>query len=50
MAGVIAGGIASLIAGVCTGLGALPLLVHHGWSDRTRVLAVVLAHGLTPPP
>lgn len=46
MAGVIAGSIASLIAGACTGLGALPLLVHRGWSDRTRVLMLAWAGGV----
>jgi zinc transporter, ZIP family len=46
MGGVIAGGIASLVAGACTGLGALPLLLHRGWGDRTRVLMLAWAGGV----
>lgn len=46
MTTVMAGSLASLVAGACTGLGALPLLVHRGWSDRTRVLMLAWAGGV----
>jgi len=43
---VLSGSVASLVAGACTGLGALPILVRRQWSDRTRVLMLSAAGGV----
>jgi ZIP family zinc transporter len=46
MGAVVGGSIASLVAGACTGLGALPILFHRKWSDRARVLMLAWAGGV----
>jgi zinc transporter, ZIP family len=46
MNGIMAGSLASLVAGAATGLGALPLLGGRNWSDRTRVLMLASAGGV----
>jgi len=46
MSAVLSGSIASLVAGACTGLGALPMLVKRGFGDRTRVLMLAWAGGV----
>lgn len=43
---VLAGSVASLVAGLCTGLGALPILVRSSWSARTRVMMLAAAAGV----
>jgi zinc transporter, ZIP family len=43
---VLSGSVASLVAGACTGLGALPILARREWSDRTRVLMLSAAGGV----
>ena len=46
MNGIVAGSLASLVAGAATGLGALPLLAGRNWGDRTRVLMLAWAGGV----
>ncbi len=43
---VLAGTLASLAAGLCTGIGALPILVRSSWSERTRVMMLSVAAGV----
>ena len=46
MGSVMAGSLASLIAGACTGLGAIPIVVRREWSERTRTLMLAWAGGV----
>ncbi|MET0340678.1 MAG: ZIP family metal transporter [Polyangiales bacterium] len=46
MGSVLAGSLASLVAGACTGLGAIPIIVHRQWSERTQMLMLAWAGGV----
>jgi ZIP family zinc transporter len=46
MGSVMAGTLASLVAGACTGLGAIPLIVRRDWSERTQMLMLAWAGGV----
>lgn len=42
----LTGSLGSLIAGLATGLGALPILIRSRWSERSRVMMLALAAGV----